>query len=76
MAYTKTTWVDGITPLSAANFNHMETGIADAHDGIASCEQSINGIMKLRDVRVRVIKRVHILPVGCRDVIGVAAQIK
>ena len=52
MAYTKTTWVDGITPLSAANFNHMETGIADAHDGIASCEQSINGIMKLRVVRL------------------------
>ena len=25
--YTKTTWVDDSTPLSAANFNNMETGI-------------------------------------------------
>lgn len=27
MAYTKTTWVDGTTPLNATNFNKMENGI-------------------------------------------------
>ena len=30
MAYTKTTWVDGETQLSAANMNHIEDGIANA----------------------------------------------
>ena len=52
MAYTKTNWIDDTTALSASNLNHIEDGVADAHDGIASCEQSINGIMKLRVVRL------------------------
>ncbi|MGE5559914.1 MAG: hypothetical protein ACM3XN_02520 [Chloroflexota bacterium] len=30
MAYNKTNWVDGMTPLSAANLNKMETGIEAA----------------------------------------------
>lgn len=30
MAYTKTNWVDGTTPISAANLNNMENGIANA----------------------------------------------
>ena len=29
MAYTKTEWVSGETPLSADNMNHIENGIAD-----------------------------------------------
>ena len=29
MAYTKTNWIDGTTPLSAYNLNHAEQGIAD-----------------------------------------------
>lgn len=29
MAYTKTNWVSGETPLSAANLNNIEQGIAD-----------------------------------------------
>lgn len=32
MAYTKTNWSNGETALSDVNFNHMETGIKDAHD--------------------------------------------
>ena len=36
MAYTKTTWITGSTPLSATNMNHIETGIKDAHDLIAA----------------------------------------
>lgn len=32
MAYTKKTWVSGETPCSSENFNHMEQGIADAHN--------------------------------------------
>ncbi len=39
MAYTKTTWTNGTTALSAINMNHLETGIADAHttlDGLGT----------------------------------------
>lgn len=32
MAYEKKTWVSGVTWCSANNFNHMEDGIAEAHD--------------------------------------------
>lgn len=32
MSYTKTNWVDGVTPLSANNFNKMEQGIYDASE--------------------------------------------
>jgi hypothetical protein len=35
VAYVKTTWVDEVTPTSAANFNHMEQGIYDAVRGQA-----------------------------------------
>lgn len=31
MAYVKTTWVDEVTPTSAANLNHLEQGVADAN---------------------------------------------
>lgn len=30
MAYTKTSWVDGTTPINAANLNNIENGIANA----------------------------------------------
>lgn len=30
--YTKQTWTDGVSPRSAARFNHMEDGIGAAHD--------------------------------------------
>lgn len=33
MAYTKTTWVDGTTDITAARLNNMEQGIDDAHAG-------------------------------------------
>ena len=29
MAYTKTTWVDGVTPVNASNMNKIEQGIYD-----------------------------------------------
>lgn len=29
MAYTKTTWVNNVTPLNATNMNNIETGIYD-----------------------------------------------
>lgn len=32
--YPKTTWVDDVTPMSAANMNKIETGIDDAHTEI------------------------------------------
>jgi hypothetical protein len=34
MSYTKTTWQEGITPLSPSNLNKIEQGIADAHTDI------------------------------------------
>lgn len=44
MAYEKNTWVSGTTPCSADNFNHMEEGIAAAHEAIA--EQNTNTLLK------------------------------
>ena len=32
MAYEKQTWVDNETPIDAAHLNHMEDGIAKAHE--------------------------------------------
>lgn len=32
MAYVPTNWVDLVTDLSAANMNHLETGVDEAHD--------------------------------------------
>lgn len=34
MSYTKTTWTNGATALSADNMNHIEGGIKDAHDAL------------------------------------------
>jgi len=36
MAYTKTTWVTGKTPLSADNFNHIEDGIVEVENSVSS----------------------------------------
>lgn len=41
MAYVKTTWVTGSTPLSATNMNHIEDGIFAAHQLIAELWKSI-----------------------------------
>lgn len=41
MAYTKKTWVSGETPLSAENMNHIEQGVADAHNDISSLNTKI-----------------------------------
>ena len=41
MAYVKTTWITGSTPLSATNMNHIEKGIADAHEMIAAVANTI-----------------------------------
>lgn len=29
--YKKTKWVDGVTPVNAANLNHIEKGISDLY---------------------------------------------
>ena len=42
MAYTKKTWVSGETPLSAENMNHIEQGVAAAHNDISSLNTKIN----------------------------------
>lgn len=41
MAYTKKTWVSGETPLSAENMNHIEQGVADAHNDISSLNTNL-----------------------------------
>ena len=41
MSYTKTNWVNGSTPLSADNMNHIETGIKDAHDDLATLTSNV-----------------------------------
>lgn len=32
MSYTKTTWIDGQTPLNAENLNKLEAGVEAAHN--------------------------------------------
>lgn len=32
MAYTKTNWVNGVTPINAANLNNIESGLESAHN--------------------------------------------
>lgn len=34
MAYTKTTWGDGTTAITATRLNNIETGVEEAHDDI------------------------------------------
>ena len=41
MTYTQKTWVSGETPLSAENMNHIEQGVADAHNDISSLNTNI-----------------------------------
>ena len=41
MAYTKTTWVDDVTETNATNFNHIEQGIYDAHESLASKQDTL-----------------------------------
>lgn len=51
MAYTRINWQDGPsggTPLSAANLNHMDQGIADAHADLdaATASPTANGLIR------------------------------
>lgn len=51
MSYTKTTWRNNQSPaINANNLNHIEQGIYDAHDGLASA----NNNMELMDNRLQV----------------------
>lgn len=43
MTYSKQTWVDDTTPLSAARMNNMESGIAAAATGLLNVTQIPNG---------------------------------
>lgn len=47
MTYTKTTWIDDATALTALNFNNMEQGIADAHPSLAVDYTSQGGSIDL-----------------------------
>lgn len=42
MAYTKTTWVNGETPINADNLNNIEGGIKDNETSINDIETSVN----------------------------------
>ncbi len=65
MAYIPTTWVDRIvdqdnkviargTPLSALNFNHLETGVAEAHESIQEVKTEKASVSSLETVANRV----------------------
>lgn len=65
MAYVPTNWVDRIvdqdnkviargTPLSALNFNHLETGVAEAHESIQEVRTTKASISSLETVANRV----------------------
>jgi hypothetical protein len=40
--YSKTTWVNNTTPVSATNMNKIETGIDDAHTEIDTANTAID----------------------------------
>ena len=42
MSYTKTTWTDGATALSAQNMNHIENGIADVDSGLTTLSGTVS----------------------------------
>lgn len=42
MAYSKTTWTNGSTALSAEHMNHIENGIADIDSTVSSHTSSLN----------------------------------
>lgn len=47
MAYTKQSWVNGVSPASANRMNHIEEGIAAAlekEDADATYVRSVNGV--------------------------------
>ncbi len=46
MAYTRTNWVSGETPLSASNFNNIEDGIEELNSN------KINGVTTGRNVAI------------------------
>lgn len=41
MAYVKTTWINGETPINADNLNHIETGVKDNETSINNITGSI-----------------------------------
>lgn len=60
MAYTKTNWVTGEVALSADNFNHMEQGIYDAHEGLAdSLGEALANLDTTSKTLVGAINEVH-----------------
>ncbi|EPY2307083.1 gp53-like domain-containing protein [Clostridium sporogenes] len=42
MAYTKTNWVDGFTPLNSQNLNNIEDGIKQNESNISNVENQLN----------------------------------
>ena len=46
MAYSRTTWVEEVTPLSAANMNNIEDGIEEA---LTDATTSVHGLMSAAD---------------------------
>lgn len=49
MAYQKTVWVNGVTPLNAENMNKIEQGIEDAGKGGDITEITYDELVELRD---------------------------
>ena len=40
MAYSKTTWENNVTPISAANLNNIEDGIEDVDERLSDLEDN------------------------------------
>lgn len=73
MAYTKKTWVSGETPLSAENMNHIEQGVADAHNDISSLNTKITSKIPYNSkpwgATIKVVKNLNTATFGIRGTI-------
>jgi len=47
MPYSKTTWVNNVTPLNATNMNHIEDGIGEAMQEAADNTTNIGDLSEL-----------------------------
>lgn len=52
MAYERTTWENGITPINAANLNNIEEGINEAKTEVRSIEAGGTGADNVEDILI------------------------
>ena len=67
MAYEKTVWEPGVTPLSADNMNHIEDGILEVEEGIKNKFKTVTLTAALESLKAGTYTSIvipHTVPVG------------